>query len=395
MSNVSDTRAAGITSVPDGRDERFAAVTMAGDLAFVAGVEGRFAPGSAELDRDSFRDGVRQSRNAYTELVRRLEQAGLSARHLVRVENLTASQDFRLKRMALWPEIFGRPTQAVSQGAQTKMRGQNMITATGVAYRDPGDIEVITAGPDQGRASRISRAGSWYFVIGVRGEKLLGTGEKAVDDVPDPLAVQADFAYRNIEHHLAAAGLSRGNLVRYDCYLRDISQAMRHRDIRTGHFDGRMPVSSTVVGCALGGSTDVELSAMAVGDGLPVETVFYPGRADLARTVRAGDFVFASGALGNRNVAGKPVPEAFGNPPRQLDLALERIEASLGDFGANLADVVRLDVFIRDAYGESAARDLLAGRFAGLVPATTFTGCELEPSAEVEVTAIAYKRAGA
>jgi enamine deaminase RidA (YjgF/YER057c/UK114 family) len=156
---MTNTKTAGISSVPDYRDERFAAVTMAGDLAFVGGVEGRFAPGSTELDRESFRDGVRQSRNAYEELVHRLEQAGLSARHLVRVENLTASQDFRLKRMALWPEVFGRPTQAVSQGAQTKMRGQNMITATGVAYLNPGDIQIITPGPDEGRASRISRAG--------------------------------------------------------------------------------------------------------------------------------------------------------------------------------------------------------------------------------------------
>lgn len=381
----------GIRSVPDYRDERFAAVTIAGDLAFVGGVEGRFAPGSTELDRESFRDGVRQSRNAYEELVHRLEQADLSARHLVRVENLTASQDFRLKRMALWPEVFGRPTQAVSQGAQTKMRGQNMITATGVAYLNPGDIEIISSGPDEGRASRISRAGSWYFVIGVRGETSLDTGKKAADDVPDPLAVQAEFAYSNIEHHLATAGLTRDNLVRYDCYLRDISQAMRHRDIRTEHFQGRMPVSSTVVGCALGGSTDMELSAVAVADGFPHDVVFYEGRVDLARTVRAGDFVFASGALGNRNVAGKPVPESFGNPPRQLDLALERIGASLNDFDATLADVVRLDVFIRDAYWETAARDLLSNRFAGLVPATTFTGCELEPSAEVEVTAVAYK----
>lgn len=386
------TRISGVTSVPDYRDERFAAVTTAGDLAFVGGVEGRFAPGTNEFDRESFRDGVRQSRNAYEELVHRLEQAGLGARNVVRVENLTASQDFRLARMALWPEVFGRPTQAVSQGAQTKMRGQNMITATGVAFRDVDDIEVITPGPSEGRAARITRAGSWYFVIGVRGETSLDTGEKALDDVPDPLAVQADFAYRNIEHHLAAAGLGRDNLVRYDCYLRDISQAMRHRDLRTRHFGGRMPVSSTVVGCALGGSTDMELSAIAVADGVPHDVVFYPGRVDLARTVRAGDFVFASGALGNRGVDGKPVPEAFGDPERQLGIALDRIEASLNDFGAALPDVVRLDVFIRDAYWEGKARDLLAARFPDIVPATTFTGCELEPSAEVEVTATAYKR---
>lgn len=388
---MSDTTMSGLRSVPDYRDERFAAVTAAGDLAFVGGVEGRFAPGTNELDRESFRDGVRQSRNAYEELVHRLGQAGFTARNLARVENLTVSQDFRPQRMKLWPEIFGRPTQAVSQGAQTKMRGQNMITATGVAFRDPDDIEIITPGPDEGRASRITRAGSWYFVIGVRGETLLATGEKALDDVPDPLAVQADFAYRNIDHHVTTAGLTRDNLVRYDCYLRDISQAMRHRDLRTSHFEGRMPVSSTVVGCALGGSTDVELSAIAVADGVPHEVVFYPGRVDLARTVRAGDFVFASGALGNRGVDGKLVPEAFGNPERQLGLALDRIEKSLDDFGAALPDIVRLDVFIRDAYWEGAARDLLAARFPDIVPATTFTGCELEPSAEVEVTAAAYK----
>jgi enamine deaminase RidA (YjgF/YER057c/UK114 family) len=388
---MTESRAAVAKTVRDVRDERFAAVTPAGEHAFVGGVEGRYRPGTAELDRDSFGDGVRQSRNAYEEIVNRIEQAGLTNRHLVRVENLTSGQEWRLARMKLWPGVFGSPTRAVSQGAQTKMRGQNMMTATAVAFRDADDIEVVTPGPDDGRASRITRAGGWYFVIGVRGAQALGTGEKALDDVPDPLGTQAAIAYRNIDTHLASAGLGRESLVRYDCFLRDISQAMRHRDMRTEHFDGQMTVSSTVVGAPLGGRSDIELSAMAVGPSMRHEVAFYPGRVDLARTVQAGNLIFSSGALGNRGVDGKLAPESFGKPERQLELALERTEASLADFGATLADVVRLDVFVKDAYWEAAARDILAKRFPEIVPATTFTGCELEPSAEVELTAIAHQ----
>jgi enamine deaminase RidA (YjgF/YER057c/UK114 family) len=384
-------KASGIVSTPDYRDERFAATTTAGTLTFVAGVDGQYRPGTTELDRESFADGVRQSRNAYEEIVSRLDSVGLSGRNLVRCENLVASQSYRRPRMALWPEVFGTPTVAVSQGAAAKMRGQNMITATGVAYADAGDIAIVKAGPDERRASRITRAGNWYFVIGVGGAELGANGEPL--PAPEDLADQAENAYSNIEAHLETGGIARERIVRYDCYLRDISRAMEHRDIRTKHFDGRMSSTSTVVGAPLGGSTDIELSAMAVGPAAEPEVVFYEGRVDLARTIRADGIIFSSGALGNRDVSGKLVADSYGDPARQLELGLDRSLASLADFGADLSHIARLDIYLKDPYWEPKARDLLVARFPGLVPATTFTGCELEPTAEVEVTALAYRPA--
>ena len=262
--------------------------------------------------------------------------------------------------MALWPEYFGRPTQAVSQGFQGRMVGQNMITVTGIATRPELTREVIAAGPDDGRAARIVRAGPFLFVIGVRGETELGTGERAPEEVDGAFARQINFAYRNIEHWLGKAGASRSDLVRYDAFIRDIGRAMEHRSARTDHFGGQMTVASTVVGCPLGGRTDLELSAVAALPGDRTrETTYIGGRGDLARAVKVNGFAFASGMLGNRGTDGNIVDSAIARLEPQLELARARIEASLDTVGATWSNIVRLDIYVRDPMRHAVVRDWL------------------------------------
>ena len=364
-----------------------AAAVQAGDFVFLSAVDGdRGADGS--LDRDAFGNGPAQARNAYETVVRRLEACGLDTRALVRVEHVTASQDWRLERMALWPEIFGTPTVAVSQGFQGKMVGQNMITVTAVAVRPGLPHRVIAAGPSEGRAARIVEAGPFLFVIGVRGADLLATGETAPEETEDAFSRQVQFAYQNIEYWLDRAGASRDNLVRYDAFIRDVNRAMEHRAMRTEHFGGQMHVASTVVGCPLGGRTDVELSAIAVANREDKHVTYFGGRGDLARCVRAGGLAFASGMLGNRDVSGELRPDCFGKLEAQLDLARERIQASLETVGSSWDQIARLDVYVRDPYRKKAVYDWLRSN-CRTSPAIGMYGIELEPTAEVELTAIA------
>lgn len=366
-----------------------AAVIKSGPFLFLSSVDGDRDAKTGEVDASVFGDGPAQARNAYGAIVDRLSECGYDGRAAVRIEHATASQEWRLARMALWPEYFGTPTQAVSQGYQGKMVGQNMITVTAIATTGEVERQTITPGPDDGRASRISRCGPFLFVIGVRGATDLATGDTAAEETPEAFAEQVRYAYRNIEHHLAAAGAGREHLVRLDAFIRDINRAMEHRDLRTQHFGGRMDTASTVVACPLGGRTDIEMSAMAVVPGEQKDVTFYAHRTDLARTVRAGGFVFASGALGNHGIDGKLREDVCGKLEPQLELALERIEASLDEYSAPLDSIVRLDVYLKDPYRSASVYDWLADRFGRNAPTVAMHGIELEPTAEVELTAIA------
>ncbi|MEX2658628.1 MAG: RidA family protein [Acidimicrobiales bacterium] len=366
-----------------------AAVIKSGPFLFLSSVDGDTDPKTGHKDISSFGDGPAQARNAYQTVVDRLVECGYDGSAAVRIEHATSSQEWRLARMALWPEYFGEPTQAVSQGYQGKMAGQNMITVTTVATTGEVEREIITPGPNPGRASRISRCGPFLFIIGVRGQTDLATGEDSPEESPEAFAAQVRTAYRNIDHHLGSAGADKHHLVRFDGFIRDINRAMEHRDLRTEHFDGRMDVASTVVACPLGGRSDIELSAMAVRPGEERDVTFYEGRTDLARTVRAGGFIFASGALGNRGVDGKLRDDVCGKLEPQLDLALERIAASLDDYSAPLESVVRLDVYVKDQHRYDDVHRWLHDRFNGDVPTVAMHGIELESTAEAELTAIA------
>jgi enamine deaminase RidA (YjgF/YER057c/UK114 family) len=386
MTMASDQTAAGPAVLATDPDTGLASVVAAGDLVFLSSVEG-LPYGQAGGARSPLAgDGPAQARRAYQEVAARLGQAGLSGRSLVRVENVTASQDWRLQRMALWPEVFGSPTQAVSQGYQGKMRGQNMITVTGVAVRDGIRHEVVRPGPSDQRAARIVRGGDFLFVIGVRGLTDLAAGQKLASG---ELAGQITVAYRNIEYWLAQAGAGRRQLVRYDAYLRDINRAMDYRAARTAHFGGQMSVASTVVGCPLGGLGDLEISAIALVPGATPEVTYLEGRDDLARCVRAGGLVFASGMLGNRDPSGALHPQAYTDVVAQLELARARLTANLATFGARWQDIARLDVYLTDPYQQERATDWVRSAFACPGPAVGFYGIELEPGALAELTAVA------
>ncbi len=368
------------------------AAVEANGFVFVSALDGdRNADGS--IDHASFGNGPAQARNAYAALVRTLEDVGLDGRSLVRVEHATASQDWRLQRMALWPEMFGTPTQAVSQGYQGRMVGQNMITVTGVAARPELERRVVAAGPDDGRAARIVSVGPFLFVIGVRGEEDLESGERAAEEEEGAFAQQVRIAYRNIDYWLGRAGAARSDLVRYDAFVRDINRAMEHRALRTDHFGGQMDVASTLVACPLGGRTDLELSAMALVPGQEKQVSFFGDRGDLARCVKAGGFVFASGMLGNRGVDSLVRADAISKMEPQLELARHRIEASLDSVGSSWSDIVRLDIYVRDPARQEVATTWLRQAFAAdSAPAFGVYGVELEPGAEVELTAIAVAR---
>ncbi len=110
--------------------------------------------------------------------------------------------------------------------------------------------------------------------------------------------------------------------------------------------------------------------------------------APFSPAVRAGDYVFASGQIGVE--ADGSVPADVG---RQTALAIERTRDVLALAGAQLEDVVKCTVMLRDMADWPAFNALYVGYFApGRLPARSAFGVNgLAMGAGIELECIAYR----
>lgn len=97
----------------------------------------------------------------------------------------------------------------------------------------------------------------------------------------------------------------------------------------------------------------------------------YPEQAldnDLCQMVRAGDTLYLRGQVGS-DFDGKTV--GVGDPAAQTDQAMRNVQTLLADAGAELADIVKITVYLTDrAYREPVYR--VIGRWLkGVYPAST------------------------
>ena len=123
----------------------------------------------------------------------------------------------------------------------------------------------------------------------------------------------------------------------------------------------------------------------------PAEFFTSPGAAEhslpFSEAVRAGDFLFLSGQIGN--VPGKLelVPGGIGPEAAR---ALDNIKAILERHGASMDDVVKCSVFLADIREWPAFNDVYRTYFPGHFPARSAfatTGLALGARVEVECTA--------
>jgi len=133
--------------VEDERNRGFPAVLKYGPYLFLSGSEGHRDLETEQIVPDLAGKAAAQCRNSYGRIQRRLAQAGYPD-SAVWIENFTSGQEWRLERMALWPEYFGQAGHglAVSFGAQAKMWGLNMITTVVMAVTPELEREAVTHG---------------------------------------------------------------------------------------------------------------------------------------------------------------------------------------------------------------------------------------------------------
>ncbi|MHB1128622.1 MAG: hypothetical protein ACYC06_01045 [Ilumatobacteraceae bacterium] len=367
----------------------YSAVVEANGLIFMSSVDGEISPHDGKLDTESFGDGPRQAANAYGELVRRLQLCGCEGANFVRVEHATSSQEWRLERMALWPQYFGTPTTAVSQGYQGRMGRQNMITVTAIAALPSQKLEVISPGPNPGRASRVTTCGDFIFIIGVRGERSLASGETTRDGKPEYFLEHVDFSYKNIEFHLAAAGQNKQCLVRMDSFIRSKFQANEYRGWHQSFFETESSPVLNAVACSLGGRTDIEISAIGLRSGR-AEVIYQSNTLRLLPSaVKAGGFVFTSTVRSEAGISLESTPPFIPSLDSEVERSVLGLKQILDGARCDLEDLVRLDVYVCDPYEIDEIRIALKRFLKGVVPPLVWHSIDLPTGIRVDISAIA------
>ena len=115
-----------------------------------------------------------------------------------------------------------------------------------------------------------------------------------------------------------------------------------------------------------------------------------PARVPLSQAIRAGDWIFVSGQLGNDPRTRTLAEGGIGPETRQV---CENLKAVLEAGGSALANVVKVTIYMRDLNELPAMNAVFAEYFAVDPPArTTFECARLVGDARVEIEAIAFVR---
>jgi 2-iminobutanoate/2-iminopropanoate deaminase len=104
--------------------------------------------------------------------------------------------------------------------------------------------------------------------------------------------------------------------------------------------------------------------------------------------VRAGDFVFVSGHVPADLATGQVTP---GSIQDQTRLTLQNVLRALAACGATAADVVKVNVYLKDPGDWAAMNEVYAEVFSAAKPARTTVAVGFaHPDLKVEIDCIAY-----
>jgi len=376
----------------DERNRANSALVKYGPYLFLSGSDGNRDLKTEQVDPELDWQATPQCHNAYGRQALRLQKAGYSGEDAIWCENFTSGQSWRLERMGTWPDHFGEDghQKVVSFGAQAKMAGTNMMTAVIQALTPDLEREVLVPQPTRGRASRITRAGDFTYVIGVRGRSNPFTQEAAPEEVDNQFEVEAFYTYEWLRSHIEKGGGSLDDFVRTDCALKRVGDVSRYQADMKDRFGGKMPFAGYSVGTLLGGRGLMEIGGLAVNAGGTKEVAWLSEDPDRAQAVKANGLVFASSASGLQDAStGAIKQELYGDQVGQTRQALHRLEAALNRFDSTLGQVLRLDVFLDDINFEDEFINVASEMLGPDAPAMNIVGTDLQYNAEVEVSAIA------
>jgi 2-iminobutanoate/2-iminopropanoate deaminase len=104
--------------------------------------------------------------------------------------------------------------------------------------------------------------------------------------------------------------------------------------------------------------------------------------------VRAGDFVFVAGHVPSDLTTGQMIP---GTIEDQTRLTLQNVVRALAAAGASAADVVKVNVYLKDPADWGAMNEVYKEVFGAAKPARTTVGVAFaNPDMKIEIDCIAY-----
>ena len=367
-----------------------AGLIQAGPLLFTAGCDGHRDLGTAKINPELAGNPEAQCENAYGRVGALLRRANADFPSVVRLDHATSSQDWLPRRQAIRGKLFGRPAPLASTGVGAKMSGINMLTTFVIAVADPADKEVLIPGARYGmnNISSAVRGGPFLFLAGIRGTLDPRTGRTVSEETHDAFPAQLRMSYDIINAILAEIGADASAILRLDCYIRDITRSDEDSRVRDDVL-GSVACASTVVGLPLSARGEVEITTIALAPGHAKQVVAQRTNG-LPCVVRAGGFLFIGECRGNVTVeTGELDRSVTGDRRGQLLRALDVLDTRLRNAGSNSAQVVRLELYLRDIYFAEQANAVLRQHFGNNPPVVSTTGAELDDLVEVKLNAIA------
>jgi enamine deaminase RidA (YjgF/YER057c/UK114 family) len=247
------------------------------------------------------------------------------------------------------------------------------------------DRRVISLpGADGSPATVAVAAGGLIFVSG---QGPIGADGKLVDS---DISAQTKAVINRLGQVLEASGSSLAQAVSVNVFLKQASDFDAMNAVYRETFADKPPVRTTVE-VSLPGRASIMMSAIAVPNGAPRETLHPAGWMKSPRPysyiVRAAGLVFFSGLVSRRGTDDQVVP---GPVSLQTATILDNAGVLLKTAGLSYADVVSARVFLLDDSFFEAMNDEYRRYFTTEPPAraTAVTGL-MGPEASVEISMIA------
>jgi len=264
------------------------------------------------------------------------------------------------------------------------------------------------------------RAGRWVFATGLKAQAEFGQGIAAAVLNPglplhghSKLKREAQQVFANLGRVCAAGGTTLTSIVRVDQNYTTHKAVEPYHDIRRAVLGAHIPPStSTLTGALLLAGQEIEMHMIAAvpAEGFAPrhirpkdEAIHHSSAYSLA--LAAGDHVFIAGRMADGAIGEGLAPEArmpakhlWKGTPVKLEaeyVITRKLVRALDAAGCTLADIVKLQVYLRNPDDFAPFNDVWRNHFGASKPATTLVptatpGFFLE-DAHIEINAIALR----
>jgi enamine deaminase RidA (YjgF/YER057c/UK114 family) len=251
--------------------------------------------------------------------------------------------------------------------------------------------QIVMAGPGQGRAARITRAGDFVYCYGVGGNDNPFTDNEVSFVAENALALQHFNNFEWLRYYIDKVPGTMDDWVRLDAGLRrNPADGQVYRDLTKQLYKGKIPFAHFEVPFGELANRYIQLGGLAVSPGVEKEVHWSVEDADCAESVTAGGLVFVSALNGNRDPqTGAIVPGLCANKHGQAKQALDYLAAALGRAGTSMDKVLSVETFVRDTYFQDEWIETAVNVFGKDAPALGVAGAEMEDGVDVQVIAVA------